>query len=251
MLLLIFILLVLAVVLGLVFWVGSVWFQGYIYSEPNEELYWRAPAAAVVLAAFYAGWALLAYLYPERFDTLFSFAIVEEQEVDRLWARRAGEADWVEYNRKTLYHPPFSLYADRQGREPPTNTEAVKIQEDSTEVIFEAVKDAQGNWVTDGPYRIYRDSKGREMNSGSLGKLQQAYWGRLLANLGLNAAHFVVWLLCVWLLLRFQWHHAFGLAFIFWLLMTVAIVPMILQRAAEASPRSPPPSSVPAATPIT
>ncbi len=41
------ILLAMALILSVVLWAGSIWFQGWLYEEPAGGLYWRAPAVGV------------------------------------------------------------------------------------------------------------------------------------------------------------------------------------------------------------
>src|SRR5262249_30731442 len=48
------------VALAALLWAGTAWFQGYIYNEPAEDLYWRAPAAAGAVTLFLAFWGFLA-----------------------------------------------------------------------------------------------------------------------------------------------------------------------------------------------
>jgi hypothetical protein len=45
----------------------------------------------------------------------------------------------------------------------------------------------------------------------------------------------VLWWLVIWLLLRFQWSHALGFAFICWLAFTLALVPFLLSRSRTAA----------------
>jgi hypothetical protein len=54
--------------------------------------------------------------------------------------------------------------------------------------------------------------------------------------------HLIVWFLCLWLLLRFQWGHALGLACVAWLVLTFFLPPLFKktedlakQRAAQAT----------------
>ena len=51
------VLILLLIWIGLVvlLWAGSVWFQGYIYSEPAPQLVWAAPVAGSVLALLATG----------------------------------------------------------------------------------------------------------------------------------------------------------------------------------------------------
>ncbi len=50
-------------------------------------------------------------------------------------------------------------------------------------------------------------------------------------NLLLNGLHLVVWFACLWLLLRFQWPHALGMALVCWLVVTVIVIPPLLNKA--------------------
>ena len=52
--------------LAVLLWAGTLWFQGYIYSEPAGHLYWRAPAAGIALTLFLAVWGWVAYRAPGR-----------------------------------------------------------------------------------------------------------------------------------------------------------------------------------------
>jgi hypothetical protein len=67
-------------------------------------------------------------------------------------------------------------------------------------------------------------------------------------NLLLNFGFLAVWFLCLWLLLRFQWSHALGLAVVFWLVMVLIIMPMILKPAESVRKERLPPKTTPTAT---
>ena len=54
--------------------------------------------------------------------------------------------------------------------------------------------------------------------------------GLTFINLLLNAVFFGVWFACLWLLLRFQWPHALGLAVPLWATFVLIIVPMLITR---------------------
>ena len=51
----------------------------------------------------------------------------------------------------------------------------------------------------------------------------------------LNFGFLAVWFVCLWLLLRFQWSHALGLAVAFWAAMTLFVLPPLLTRAEEVA----------------
>ena len=43
--------------------------------------------------------------------------------------------------------------------------------------------------------------------------------------------HRLLWFVGLWVLMRFQWGHALGLAFVMWLTVTLVILPMLLDTA--------------------
>ena len=75
------ILILLLVWAGLVvlLWAGSVWFQGYIYSEPAPQLVWGAPVAGSALALFLALWCIIDYKSPGRYVSLFDFSARDDR----------------------------------------------------------------------------------------------------------------------------------------------------------------------------
>ncbi|MCS6849935.1 MAG: hypothetical protein NZ700_02055 [Gemmataceae bacterium] len=224
--------------LAVLFWVGSLWIQGYVYNEAREDLYWRAPVAAAVLALFLAGWTFLAYTAPGQFDVLTSFNPVENRDFEEFWGVRGSEK--VRYQRSSdeLGRP---VYLDSQRRPAPEPLDEIIVKEGEAEVVFRPERDAQGNFkVERGRPVRYRDDRGRIMERP--GTLTSFRWGLFVANLGLNAIHLAAWFLSVWLLLRFQWSHALGLACVCWLVMTLTIVPLLLGKAAEWSPPPPGPT---------
>src|SRR5262245_47590161 len=86
-------------------YVGTTWFQGYIYNEPAEGLLWRAPAAGSALALFLALWC---YLYHKSADGNFEriFAFAPRKTVDFPVPRDANQPAqfWaVNGNQKTLF----------------------------------------------------------------------------------------------------------------------------------------------------
>jgi hypothetical protein len=68
------------------------------------------------------------------------------------------------------------------------------------------------------------------MTEDSLGRVSTPKRGLLFGNLLLNGLHFVAWFLCLWLLLRFQWSHALGLAIPLWLALSLSVVPFLLGK---------------------
>src|SRR5262249_16234988 len=73
--------------LAILLWAGSLFFQGYLYSEPAAGLHWRALAAGAVLTLFLAFWCFLDYRQPGRYSaTWFEPGTSEDQVFDKIWA---------------------------------------------------------------------------------------------------------------------------------------------------------------------
>ena len=68
------------------------------------------------------------------------------------------------------------------------------------------------------------------MTDDTIGEISTTRYGILFCNLLLNFAHLLVWFLCLWLLLQFQWPHALGLALAFWLAFGLAVWPVLRER---------------------
>jgi hypothetical protein len=213
---------------------GATWLQGYIYSEPAAGMVWRAPAAGTVLTLVAIVWGYLDYRSPGDYPALFHFSATEQREPYReLWAVKAGKT--VHYR---LQKTPAGKieYMDAARKPLPTNPEAIIVKEDGEEVRFAPERDAQGNFKKEtGGYLRYVDPRGRVMSEGSVGVLDVTRGGLAFGYILLTLIHLGAWFLCLWLLLDFQWHHALGLAVVFWLVMTLIIMPMILSRVEAVS----------------
>ena len=230
----------------LAFWcaalVAILWFltlliQGYIYTEPATGLHWRVPASVVVLGLFLAPWWLLIDRSPPRrydtgsvakpYDTVFRFNPRAEKEFTEIWDEN-----------KTHYflRKGQGYHTDGLPSRKWSTTRKVVVKEDGQDVEFKAEVDAKGNFMRErksiwglgwlvGPGQEqplrYRDKSGRIMTENEVGRVSTFRWGLFLANILLNLLHFLVWFACLWLLLRYQWHHALGLASIFWLVTTL------------------------------
>jgi hypothetical protein len=79
--------------------------------------------------------------------------------------------------------------------------------------------------------------------------LTSSRWGVLIVNIGLNVLNLVVWFVCLWLVLRFQWSHALGLAILFWVAVSFLIMPMLFERVEQLG-QSPPTPSAARARPV-
>ena len=234
--------LLLAVVLGVALTVGTLFFQGYVYTEPSPGLFWRAPAAGAALAFFYTLWSLVivksdASIGNIPYDTVFRFSPkvdMTAEPVPVLWALRADGTKTKYIKRKG-----DNLRDEYQDeRRKPYNSGSV--------IGFEVAH--QGSVVrldnvifNESGQRTFLSAAGWQMDefeNGPTGVPTQSRWGRFLGNLLINLLHGGLWFVCLWLLLQFRFNDALGAACVLWLTATVMIVPPLLDRAATIAASS-------------
>ena len=201
MLILILVLLVVWFVLTVVLAAWTLWFQGYIYSEPVGEIYWRAPAAGTALALFLCLWAVLDYRAPGRYRALFEFSGREDHKpYEELRIPGEGGVEDV-----------YKLKPSARGREYykgdkplPSRPGKIIVLEGDQRHVFEPERDAAGHFKEERGQLRYRDERGLEMVGGQLGQVSTYHTGWLLVDLLLNLVHLALWWVCLWLVLRFQ-----------------------------------------------
>lgn len=237
------ILLVVAVALGVVLYVGSLFFQGYVYTEPSEGLFWQAPVAALVLTFFYAAWvysvALSADATPRDipYDVLYRFSprvTMVSEPVKKLWGITKG-------GKKVLYvREGYPWLGQTRYRYVQPNTDRTKWpsagypvlelqREGQTPLCFER------HVANEGGYREYVSDEGwvmPEFDEGPTGMPVAFRFGRMALSVFFNLGHLAFWFVLLWLVLRYQWAHALGLAAAVWLLLTLTVLPMLLSYAA-------------------
>ncbi len=242
-------------VLAALLWGGTRLIQAALYETGEPDLYWRAPAAAAALTAFFGVWALLNYRAAEPgqaelpFDGLFNFTTeqVSERPVPEFWVLR-GERQMKYTSRVLPSTPPRREYKDENGQvwqaERAADGDTIVIQEgkDKTPVRFKAVMPSDTRkerhverYVEEGGRRyLDGDTFGRN------GLIMTPRGGGSFVRVAINVLHFVAWFVVLWLLLRFQWPHALGLAAALWLVMTF-VAPYLFRefvkvKAAKAAP---------------
>jgi hypothetical protein len=253
-------LLVIVLVLGagllLVLWGGTLFLQGYLYTEPTPGLLWQAPAAAAALTVFLALWCLAVAFSDNAtpsdipYDTLFNFSpqvTMFKTPAKKLWAIKKG-GKVVEYRLErigqTKYRYVDTSYTPRQWSS--TQVEALELEgPDKQKIRFlSQVTTDSGIFGMSGPTRReFVSEDGWSMpdyddagpTGGPTGLPQQFRWGRFLLNLFFNFGFLALLFAVLWLVLRFLWGHALGLALVLWVVITLAVLPMVLDRAARAA----------------
>jgi hypothetical protein len=226
----------LALVLGVALYVGTLFFQSYIYTEPTPGLAWRAPAAAAALASFFTLWCFLitrSDASPGKipYDAIHRFSPKIEMfaaPVPKFWVVR-GDGAKVLYSARKRDDGRSEYYDDK--KKPYSQSGVVAIELENKGGTVRLDKEA----AEEGGYRIFRSADGwtmQEFENGPTGLPAQWRWGRFLGNLLLNLLHAALWFVCLWLLLHYRFNDALGMALVIWLIATLILVPMLLDQAA-------------------
>jgi hypothetical protein len=239
--------------LTVVIWVMTLFLQGYYYTEPTQGIVWQAPAAGFLLGLFFTFWCMLIVnstvtsLHDLPYDTLFSFKPRVDKfknPVKDLWVMKKGSKEPVHYVLKKKFQGGITvseyIQVDTGRPYSPSGVEEIIIEEDGAKTRFLPMPAPAG-----ADYRQFVDDNGwtiREYpQSGPTGLPEAFRWSRFLMNIFLNLLHFILWFVCLWLLVRFQWAHALGLAVVMWVVMTVAVLPMMLEQAGQRALAAPSP----------
>lgn len=253
MLSLLLIMIVVVVALTAFLWGGTFLFQGYIYLQPSQQLFWQAPAAACVLTFGYAIWcfsiAASTGANPQNvpIDTIFRFSPtfdMLDRPVPKIWAvKRDRKKSAAELNEEILV--PYVCVRDNQKEFHYVDTTLTPRPWQPQDVIAIQIEKADGTKMRfnlaptePGQYRQFVSPDGwaiKEFATGPTGLPVRFSYGRLFWNLVFNVCHGIAWFACLWLLLRFQPSHALGLAAVIWLLVTLAILPMLLSYSAHVA----------------
>jgi hypothetical protein len=218
--------------LAVLLYSGARLLQGSFYNEPVSDLYWRAPAAAAFLTGFIGLWCLLDLKAPGQYAAFHQFTPTDVRQFKELKAvlRKDNKEQTVDYRLQTNERGQSEYKEAQPPKRPlPSHPEAIIVNDDGATVRFEPERDAGGHFrIAEGQALRYIDAQGRIMSEDTVGRISIFHWSQFLSNLALNAFHLVLWFLCLWLLVRFQWTHALGLAAAVWLGMTLLILPMLL-----------------------
>jgi hypothetical protein len=252
------ILLLTGFVLSVFLWLGTVWLQGYVYSEPAGGLAWRAPAAGAAVMVFLALWCLLDYRLADPaaedlpLDTLWNFSPTEtypRKPWPYFWSVRNGKETQY-FRQESAQAGGGARYIDRATNKPwafESNgiVQAVIIPEGDKKVRFDL--DMPGGKFKPGDRPRYKEDGGQNRvlteEDIQAGQVTHFRFGLMVANVVLNLLHLGVWFACFWLLLRFQWPHALGLAAAFWVLTMFALFPPLLYQTKQAVKARPAPAS--------
>jgi hypothetical protein len=232
---LLLILLVLWVVLVICLAAWTIWFSGYLYSEPTGEIYWRAPAAGAAVLVALAVWVGSDYRVPGQYREFWNLS--EATDMPEPYKEiRTVNADGVE----EVYF--FSKGADgkgqyrtKAGKPLPSRPQQIIVQEGDEKVVYEPDRDANGRFKpSDDGFLRYRDHRGRELVEGQFHARAGSGRSRLLGTFVLHFLLLIACFLALWLLLRFQWAHALGQAVVLWGVL-LFVMPHLLSHTEEVA----------------
>jgi hypothetical protein len=240
---LILLVVVLWVVLTILLSAWTLWFQGYIYSEPTTGISWRGPAAGSAIMLVLLAWFFLDYRDPPgRFRPLFESSSTDDSKpFPELRIPKDKKGEDV-YRLVPGTRTEYRLNGHPTGKVLPSRPNYVIVVEDGERHVFKPERDDKGNfkarsassssWLGSAATEELRyiDEKDRVMVESSLGQLSTFRGGRFFGNLFLNFFFLAAWFLVLWLLLRFGWPHALGQAVVFWGVMQLFVLPPVLTR---------------------
>jgi hypothetical protein len=181
------------------------------------------------------------------FPDLYKFAPRDDRTYAEIWGEQAGKKTRYRREKSATGQPE---YRDEAKKRMPARVDAIIVKEDGQDVRFEAERDEKGNFkkATGQPLR-YLDPSGRAMSEEFPGEISLFRGGAFFGYVLLNLLQLAVWFAAFWLILRFQWSHALGLAVIFWAVATLVLMPMILGRVEIAARERKQPASASARGP--
>jgi hypothetical protein len=229
---------VLLFVFTLLLWGGSMLLQGWLYQDPAAQMPLRAALGGFVMAGFFTLWNYVdAKSGGGKYDTLFEFSpmeVTDHNAFDSVMKRAAGEPITIHYHKRAGSRGASADFVDDKGQPWKRNTSESMVvailltEKDQPEPTrFDANLDKNGNFPAQASDLRFTDKQGRYMTVDSLGRVYRKRSGVLFAALLLNGLHFVLWWMVLWLALRYTIWHAFGLAFVLWLFLMVAVQPVM------------------------
>jgi hypothetical protein len=259
--LLLIVLLLVAFGLSGLLWVGALWLQGYIYESATPGLGWRAPAAGGALGLLVALWCLIDYGYgvshPDQDKLLLDATPWDFSPTEPYPAKPFPKFISVKGGKETVYYrrptgqrigAQYHYVDDNDkpwSRESNGVVEAIIVEEDGEKVRYNL--DLPGGKFPEGEVARYVEDGGRHRvlteNDVRAGQITVFRSDRFILNILLTVLHLGAWFACLWLLVRFQWSHALGLAVVLWLVAWLALFPPLLSLTRQAvhqrSPTSP------------
>jgi hypothetical protein len=262
----------LAVALTALFWGLGAVLQGYLYSQPADRLPLRAAVAGLLVALTLTGWTYVntRASHRDRYGVLIGFDRMMSPTAEKPVAefdavRRLGRSDgrsvrWLTDDKgnpreqvtayKWTGEENRGKFVDAAQKEFQLSssegvTVALEVPEDGKKVRFEAdLKDGQYAPGAGGE-RVFKEVGGGRFIDGSAPrKMQIPSPGAMTAGLLINLGQLAAWLVAFWVVLRFGFGHALGLAAVFGVTTAVVLMPLLF-NANDPKPTPQPPLQQP------
>ena len=151
-----------------------------------------------------------------------------EKPFTEFWAEKGGKETHYKMRRIPQGARTLREYVADDGKRWPQQPrpDAILVQEkpDEPKARFEAKPGS------DPASPMYVDGRGRVLTVDDPGVYSLFRWGLVFKIIFLYGGLLVVWFLSLWLLSRFQWTHALGLAMVLWLVTIILLMPLILEQ---------------------
>ncbi|WP_020469452.1 hypothetical protein [Zavarzinella formosa] len=235
----------LAVIFGLLFvglvvvlWAGSVYLQGWLYSDVASKMPLRALAGALIIAGFLTGWCMIYKGDPGRFDTLVNFSREKTEgvyhEIDSV--RRVGKEEKkpVKYVRNPGGRGATTEFLTTDGQKPWTRSDSdgmvvailVKEKDQPEPTRFNAKLDPGDKFPVNG-LRYVQPNTNRYMDEASLGTIYRVRSWSIIGNLFANFLHLAIWCAVLCFIMRFEFGNAVAFGLVLWAITMFVVQPAL------------------------
>lgn len=221
-----------------VLWAGSVYLQGWLYSDLASKLPLRAVAGAAVIAAFLTAWCAIYKEDPGRFDTLMNFSREKTEgvyhEIESV--RRVGKEEQkpVKFVRNPGGRGATTEFLTTDGQKPWMRSDSdgmvvailVKEKDQPEPTRFNAKLEPGDKFPASG-LRYVQPNANRYMDAASLGTIYRVRSWSIIGNLFANFLHLAIWVAVLCFIMRFEIGNAVAIAFAYWGLTMLVVQPAL------------------------
>ena len=221
-----------AVLLGL-----SLFLQAYLYNAPADRIYLRALVGGLAIALFLTGWTYINTRADRdnKYGAIHEFKPTGTVDVTKFEAIRRNRnklETTVPYG-KTLGEKEFRSELDKSPFRVNTSdyiTVAFLVKEEGkTEATrFDAVLESDLLYDSKLEKKTFREKGGpRFIEDDGIGTIVAPSGGVIFLALLINLLLIVVWFVVFWLVMKFTWPHALGLAVVLGVVIILIAMPLI------------------------
>ncbi|QEL14579.1 hypothetical protein [Limnoglobus roseus] len=235
------------------FWGTALFLQAALYNTPADKLPIRAALAAFLVGGFLTFWTFVNTRAEskDRYGTFFEFNPTSSSEFHEFTAVRR---DANKKETSVPYKKVSGNFVEVQDATKPFKmnsadymVSAIEVKDGEKPVKFDAQFDKTGKYAG-GSNKVFQEVGGRRYIEFGQTNVPSAMFspstGAMMAALGLNALHFVVWFVALWPVLRYTMGHAIGGAAGLGLFVMLLVMPLLFDKnKLPDSFRNPPPAA--------